>query len=57
MNRPVPRVRMEIADPVFFATPLRKMTIETNPVVNRTYFLKGERIIAVAVPVERDPRG
>jgi hypothetical protein len=36
----------------FFATPLKKLAVEENRGAGRTYFLKGERIVAVAIPAQ-----
>lgn len=45
-------LRLELADPVFFATPLKKLTLEENAGTGRTYIMKGDRIVAVAKPRE-----
>jgi hypothetical protein len=47
-----PRIKIIIKTPDFFATPFKKLVVETDPIINRTYFLKGDRIVAVGAPVE-----
>lgn len=42
-------VRIEVASSEFFATPLKKLTVEENEGTGRTYVLKGDRIVAVTV--------
>lgn len=41
-------IKMLITSEEFFFVPLKKMRIESCPVANRTYFLDGDRIVAVA---------
>jgi hypothetical protein len=48
-------VRLEVASPDFFATPLKKLTVEQNAGTGRTYVLKGGRIVAVAKSAEARP--
>lgn len=43
------KVRIEVASSDFFVTPLKKLTVEHNDGTGRTYILKGDRIVAVAV--------
>lgn len=45
-------VKMVVASKEFFDTPLKKIAVETNEGTGRVYFLKGGRIVAVAVPSE-----
>ena len=40
--------RFEIVAPNFFFLPLRKLEVESNPITNRTYFLKDGKVVAVA---------
>ncbi len=43
------RLKFEITTPEFFATPLKKLAIEDAANIGRTYFLKNDRIVAVAI--------
>jgi hypothetical protein len=45
-------VRIEIAVPEFFSSDPKRLTVEENPIIGRTYFLKRGRIVAVAIPTE-----
>lgn len=40
-------VRMLITTPEFFATPPKKLTVEEDANVNRTYFVAADKIVAV----------
>ncbi len=42
-------LRIILQAPGFFSIPLKKIEIETNAIANRTYFLHGGRIVAVAI--------
>lgn len=44
----MPKVKLLFCDPSFFVTPSKKIRTEQDPVTNRTYFLVGDKIIAVA---------
>lgn len=48
-------VRLEVSLPEFFFTPLAKLSVEQEEFTGRVYVLKGERIVAVAKPVEKTP--
>lgn len=41
-------LKLEITTEEFFATPLKKLSVEDVPATGRTYFLKRGRIVAVA---------
>lgn len=46
-------LKLEMASPAFFATPLTKLTVEENRGTGRTYILdKRGRVLAVAKPKE-----
>lgn len=42
--------------PEFFSISPKKIRIESEPNVGRTYFISGDRIIAVAVPAQGESR-
>lgn len=52
MPEPIKVSRMEIAAPNFFFLPLKKLEVETDPVINRTYFIKDGKVVAVALRKE-----
>lgn len=41
-------IKLLITTEEFFATPLKKLSVEDVPATGRTYFLKRGRIVAVA---------
>lgn len=43
-----PALRIVLSVPGFFAIPLRKIEVEAEPNVGRTYFVYRDRIVAVA---------
>lgn len=44
---PIRLGKLEITSLEFFRTPLNKLRVECDPIINRTYLLKGEHIVAV----------
>lgn len=53
ISKPALLLRPEIVAPEFFSTPAKKMTVEEGrPGTGRTYVLKGDRIVAVALASE-----
>lgn len=50
-------IHLEAASPEFFSTPAKKLAVEENDGTGRTYFLKGDRIVAVGVPVQEQGNG
>ncbi len=40
-------MKLVLQTPEFFATPPKKLVVEENPICDRVYFLKGDRIVAV----------
>jgi hypothetical protein len=49
---PAKPVRLILAAPEFFAANPKKLTVEDNDGTGRIYFLKRDRILAVAIPTE-----
>jgi hypothetical protein len=49
MSEPISIPRFEIVAPNFFFNPFMKMQVESDPVTNRTYFIKDGKIVAVAL--------
>jgi len=47
MSQPIRLGRFEVVAPDFFFIPAKKLRIESDPNINRTYLLNGERIVAV----------
>lgn len=47
LDKPVRLGRFEVVAPDFFFIPSRLLRLESDQNVNRTYLLKGERIVAV----------
>lgn len=45
-------IKLIIKSPEFFSTPPKKITVEENAGTGRTYFLRGDRILAVGLPIE-----
>jgi hypothetical protein len=45
-----PAVKLELADPAFFAADPRRLKVEEDAVAGRTYFLLKGRVVAVARP-------
>lgn len=43
----MPEVKILFFDPAFFTTPPKKIRTEDDPIINRTYFLKDGKIVAV----------
>jgi hypothetical protein len=50
MTTPISVSKFEIVDPRFFFIPFRSMTVENEPGTGRTYFIKDDRVVAVALP-------
>ena len=48
-SKPVEVRRFEVVAPNFFFIPLRRLTIESGPITNRTYFIDGDRVVAVGL--------
>jgi hypothetical protein len=46
-QQPIRLGRFEVVAPDFFFIPLKTLTVESDPNTNRTYLLKGDRIVAV----------
>lgn len=46
-------VKLEVADPAFFAADPKRLRVEENPGTGRTYFLLKGRIVAVGKPEDR----
>jgi hypothetical protein len=42
-------LKLIITTPEFFSTPPKNLVVEDNEIANRTYFLKGDRIVAVGI--------
>lgn len=51
-----PSVKLEFADPEFFTAAPKKLKVENDPNVGRTYFISKDRIVAVAKPEQGDQR-
>ena len=49
---PVEVKKFEVVAPNFFFIPFKKMTVESDPVTNRTYFVKDDKVVAVALRKE-----
>lgn len=45
--QPIRLGRFEVVAPDFFFIPAKKLRIESDPNINRTYLLAGDRIVAV----------
>lgn len=45
-------IKLVLTTPEFFAANPKKLRVEECPVINRTYFLKANRIVAVGQPIE-----
>lgn len=43
----MPQVTLLFAAPEFFILPPKKIRTESDPVINRTYFIHADRIVAV----------
>jgi hypothetical protein len=54
MRDPIRLGRFEVVAPDFFFIPLKRLSVEVNPVVNRTYLLDGDRIVAVGLIKEKN---
>jgi hypothetical protein len=50
MTAPISISKFEIVDPRFFFIPFRSMTVENDPGTGRTYFIKDDKVVAVALP-------
>lgn len=44
-------IKLIIKSSEFFSTPPKKITVEENAGTGRTYFLRGDRILAVGMPI------
>lgn len=43
-----PAVKLLVASNEFFSTNPKKLAVESDEITNRTYFIKGDKIVAVA---------
>lgn len=48
-----PSVKLEFAAKEFFSIPPKRLKVEESPATGRTYFIAGDRIVAVAKPIQQ----